>query len=247
MGARSMAMGNTSSCLKDEWSLFNNVGGLWNVNEASAAFTYLSYPDFDAFDRMATVVSIPVGFGVSSFGVYRFGSDVYNEHVLSAGYGNKIGIAGLGIKINYIQYQAEGFGTSQIVTVSFGGIAELTKTLHIGAYINNINQPALSEVTKERVPTYLALGLGFQISEKVLVITEVEKDLEHEPVIRGGIEYKVTKKFSARTGMNLNPEAAFGGFGFHHKRFVFNYAFQYHRELTSGHQASVTWKFTKAK
>jgi hypothetical protein len=247
MGARSMAMGNTSACLQDEWSLFNNVGGLWNVDNVSAAFTYSSYPDFSPFDRMAAIVSVPIGKGASGFGIYRFGSDLYNEHILSAGYSNKVGIASLGIKINVIQYQAEGFGTAQAFTVSFGGIADLTKNLRVGAYINNINQPALSEITQERVPTYLALGLGFQMSEKVLVTTEVEKDLDHEPLIRGGLEYQLTKKFAARTGINLNPESAFAGFGFLHRKFTFNYAFQYHRELAAAHQASVTWKVSKAK
>lgn len=247
MGARSMSMGNASSCLKDEWSIFNNVGGLSGVEVSSAAFTYLSYPDFSPFDRMAMALSFPVNHGVAAVGVYRFGTDLYNEHVLAAAYSNKIGVASLGVKINYLQYQAEGFGTSQGVTVSFGGIAELTKSIWIGAYVNNINQPMLSEVAQERIPTYMTLGLGFRISEKVMSIAEVEKDLEHEPVIRAGLEYNVNKKFAARTGINMNPQSAFAGFGFHHKKFIFNYAFQYHRELAAGHQASVTWKFRKPK
>jgi hypothetical protein len=247
MGSRAMAMGNASSCLNDEWALFNNVGGLSGIDASAAAFAYLAYPDFSPFDRMAMVVSVPLGYGVAGIGAYRFGSELYNEHVVSAAFSNKIALASLGLKINYVQYQAEGFGTAQSFTVSFGGIVELTKAIRVGAYINNINQPTLSEISQERIPTYLVLGVGFQIAQNVLAVTEVEKDLDHDPVIRGGLEYRPNKKFAARTGLNLNPEAAFAGFGFHHKRFIFDYAFQYHRELAASHQASVIWKFKKTK
>jgi hypothetical protein len=246
-GARAMGMANASSCLADEWSLFNNVGGLATVDQPAAVFTYQSFPDFQDFDRMTAIISIPFAVGTSSLGVYRFGSDLYNEHIISAGYANRFGIASLGVKVNYIQYRAEGFGKADAFTISFGGIAQLTDVLSVGAHINNINQPVISKDTRERVPTYLTLGLGFKISEKVLVISEVEKDLDHDPVLRSGLEYRIHKKFVARMGINLNPGGIFGGFGFVYKKFLLDYALQYHEAIGLSHQASVTWKLKNKK
>ncbi|MDZ7646337.1 MAG: hypothetical protein U5K54_03660 [Cytophagales bacterium] len=60
------------------------------------------------------------------------------------GFGNKFGIASLGVKANYIQYQADGFGTYGAVSIDFGGLAELTDQLSIGAYITNLNQAKLN-------------------------------------------------------------------------------------------------------
>jgi hypothetical protein len=78
--------------------------------------------------------------GVTSVGAFRFGDDLYNEQMVSLGFGNKFGIASLGVKANYIQYQADGFGTYGAVSIDFGGLAELTDQLSIGAYITNLNQ-----------------------------------------------------------------------------------------------------------
>lgn len=239
LGARSMGMANTSACLSDEWSILNNVGGLSGVKEFSTAVTYHAYPGFDAFDRMAAVVAMPTRIGVAGFSVYRFGSDIYNEQILSGGFSNKFGIASLGLKINYIQYRAEGFGQSNAVSVSFGGIAEFSKSVLVGAHIHNINQPKLSDEAEDRIPTYLTIGIAFKPNENFIMTTEVEKDLDHDPIIRGGVEYVIHKKLFARTGFNLNPEAAFAGLGFRHRKFLINYAIQYQYELGVSHQATL--------
>jgi hypothetical protein len=246
-GARATAMGNSSACLQDEWALFNNVGGLSKIDQPSAAFSYHAYPGFAPFNRMAAAFAFPAGIGAAAAGVLRFGNEHYNEHILSAGYANTFGLASLGLKINYIQLQTEGFKKADAVTISFGGIAQLTPTLQVGAHIVNINQPKINEAENERVPTLLTLGLGFQLSEKLLIISEVEKDLDHDPVLRAGLEYKGHKKFFARTGFNLSPQDVFGGFGFQQKKFNLDYAIQYNSFFGASHQASVTWKLKREK
>lgn len=247
LGARVMGMANASACLGDEWSILNNVGGLSSVEDFSASFTYHSYPGFEAFDRMAAVIALPTKIGVAGVSVYRFGSEIYNEQILSAGFSNKFGIASLGFKVNYIQYQADGFGTSTGVSLSFGGIAEFTKTIQIGAHIHNINQPKLTREGDDRLPTFLTIGFAFKPSDNFTLTSEVEKDLDHDPTVRGGIEYVIHKKVFARTGFNINPEAAFAGLGFRHRKFMIDYAFQYQNEAGISHQASLGLKLKKNK
>lgn len=245
MGARAMGMANATACLDDEWSLFNNVAGMAKVKHSFSAFSYDAYPTFAAFNRMAAVFSMPVGPGTAAAGVYRFGDNVYNEHIISAGFANTMGLASLGLKVNYIQYYAEGFGAAQAFTVSFGGIAALSPEISIGAHIVNINQPRLTKVMGERVPTVLILGAGFTPTADIVVAAEVEKDLDHRPQIKGGIEYRVHKKLRVRTGFNLNSRAGFGGLGFEQKRFTLDYALQYNVMWAMGHQASVIYRFGK--
>src|SRR5690242_15738701 len=78
MGARAQGMAYASSCLQDEWAVFNNIGGLSAVDHTAAAFTYLSYPGFKSFNRMAMVAALPTDYGVAGLGVFRFGDDLYN-------------------------------------------------------------------------------------------------------------------------------------------------------------------------
>jgi hypothetical protein len=248
VGARAMALGYASSTLRDEWSIHNNVSGLAKVDGPSSGFTYETNPSLPSFNRMAALFVMPVKkIGVAGAGLYRFGDALYNEQIISAGFANTMGLASLGIKVNYVQYHTESFGNKQAFTVSFGGIAELTPQLLVGAHIVNVNQPELSEQTREKIPTLLVLGLGFLPSEKLLLTSEVEKDIDHNVCWKGGIEYKVQRKFIARTGFNLHPQAGFAGLSFKPKKFQLDYAFHYHMNLSAIHQATIVYSFLHKK
>ena len=82
-GARSKALGNANSSLTDEWSIFNNVGGISGVDRGSAIFGYESVIALEGFDRISAGVIQPFKFGVGGLSVYRFGDELYNESLLS--------------------------------------------------------------------------------------------------------------------------------------------------------------------
>jgi len=246
LSARAHALGNASACLSDEWSVVNNIGGLASVTKVTTAFSFKAIPQFKSFNKMAMVGAIPTKLGVAGFGVYRFGDDLYSEQILSAGFGNRFGLASLGIKVNYIQYNAEGFGRKDVFTISAGGIAELTPQLLVGAYIVNINQPKLEE-GDERVPTILTVGIAFKPINKVFITTEIEKDLDYDATWKAGIEYQMHKKFLFRTGFNINPNAGFVGLGFRPAKFLLDYAFEYASNIGALHQATVGYQFIKRK
>lgn len=242
IGARANALAYGSSCLQDEWSLFNNVAGLANIEQLSFNATYDWRPALPVGNRMAAGVSVPTSLGVAGIGFFRFGDDLYNEQLLSFGFANQFGLASLGMKVNYIQYNAEGFGRKGLVSVSLGGIAELTSTLKIGAHIINLNQAKLSSAEGERIPTKLILGMAFIPTEKVFVTAEVEKDIEYKPTWKAALEYTPFKKAAFRTGFNIQPNAAFFGAGFIAKRMKIDYALQYSVVIGASHQASVTYQ-----
>jgi hypothetical protein len=247
MGARVMGLGNAASCIDDEWSTLNNVGGLAKVNEVTAAFSHYAIPSFKPFNKLAATFVIPVPIGVAGVSFFRFGDDLYNEQLVSFGYSTKFGMASLGVKANYIQYYAEGFGTASAFTVSFGGIAEITPEVLIGAIVDNINQPKLSRTSEERIAARFRIGTLVKLNEKLLATVELEKDSEHSPIAKAGLEYAIHKKFTARTGFNLNPQSAFGGMGFKLRKFKIDYAFQFHEQLGAAHQGTVIVSLRKKK
>jgi len=247
MGARACGMGYSSSAIADEWSIFNNVAGLAKVTRITAAFTYDAQPSFKHFNKAAAAFVCPVKIGAAGLGAFRFGDDLYNEQVLIAGYSNSFGLASLGAKVNLIQYNIKGFGSKSIVTVSFGGIARLTEHLVLGAHIININQPKLSSLDDERIPTILVAGILTNVSDNVTITAEIEKDIDYKPAIKSGVEYRILKKFFVRTGIRIQPNAGFFGFGFKATRYSLDYAFQYSQGWGSRHQASVSYKLKTNK
>lgn len=233
-------MANASACIGDEWSLFNNPGGVAAIKRSSASFSYHARPQLPGANRMAAVVLTPAGSGTASVGVYRMGSALYNEQLITWAFSNTLGLASLGVKINYVQYNAEGFGRKGVATVSLGGIASLTPDFKIGAYITNVNQAKLSG--EERVPTMLAAGMSFRPGDNIIVATEIEKDIHYDPTVKAAVEYLPLKKISIRSGINLYPQALFFGFGFNTKDVRIDYAMDYYHAAGIAHQMSFIFR-----
>jgi hypothetical protein len=247
IGARAQALGYASACLSDEWSLFNNVAGLSAVKSYATGFTYEAYPAFKYFNRAALVATAPTKVGTFGVGVIRFGDAVYNEQTLSAGFANNFGLASLGVKCNYIQYHAEGFGKKGLLSISFGGIAKFTEELVVGAHIININQGTITEDGNEKLPTIIQAGIAFKPSTNLTIVTEVQKDLDYDAVWKGAVEYQLFKKFVARSGFNVGPSAAFAGIGTRFTKMHFDYAVEFLTPVGVVHQATIVYKFFQSK
>ncbi len=236
-----MGMGSASSTIGDEWALFNNIGGLGKINQSSANFAYEIHPALTGANRMAASILAPTKIGAVGFGVFRFGDDVYSEHLVTFGYGSSIGNTSLGAKINYLQYRAESFGVSTSTSIDFGGISQITKQITIGAYIINLTQSKLVGTNGERLPTKLVAGLGFRPSEKILIVTEIEKDLDYQITLRSGLEYAIYDKVFFRTGFNMNPNAAYFGLGAQKRNIKFDFAIKFSQLMGAAHQASAIY------
>ncbi len=242
-GAKAQGLAYASSSLFDEWAILNNVAGLAKLETTTMALSYNLNSALPNGNSQALAFSVPLKSLVTSIGAFSFGDQLYREQVISVGAANTFGLASLGVKLNYIQYRAEGFGQKGMLTISMGGIAEITPTFFIGAHIININQPKISDNDDERVPTKLILGVRYNAGKKIFITAELEKDIEYSATYKMGMAYQPQEKFTFRTGFNLNPNAAFFGIGFKHKHILIDYAFEYKMQLGMSNQASLGYQF----
>lgn len=245
MGSRSASLGYASSTLSDGWALFNNMAGLSKNKITSSSFSYALNPSLPGADRIAASLLVPLPLGVMGAGVFRFGDALYNEQIISTGYANQFGLASLGIKLNYVQYRAEGFATRSALSINFGGIAELTPKFSVGAYITNLNQPKLSAYDDEQLPAKLVSGVQFHPDNNLILLLEVEKDLRYKPTIKGGVEFELYRKIKFRTGFNLYPNSIHGGIGYQSSRLHVDYAIQYNTVVLATYQISSSYQFAK--
>ena len=237
-------MGYATSGISDEWSLFNNPGGIGKISRTNAAFAYEVQSQLKGANRMAAAFNNPFKWGTVAGGLFRFGDDLYNEQILSAGFGNQFGITSLGLKINLIQYSAEGFGVSTALSFDFGCITTLTEKLSIGTYITNFTQSKIGD-NDQRLPIRLTAGFSYHPEKNISITTELSKELEYAATWRTGIEYAFNQKIFFRTGFNLNPNAAFFGIGGSKKNIKFDYAIRINHLTGASHQASVSYWFSQ--
>jgi len=241
MGANIAGMGYASATIAGACAVFNNVAGLVHSDQLCMSYSYDVRPGLIGANRMAAAVSARSKIAAFSVGVFRFGDEVYNETQVSICAANEIDNTALGAKINYTQYWAETFGTITAASLDFGGITKITSQLSIGAYITNLTQSKQKETNGERLPTKLVAGLGFRPSHDVFVATEIEKDIDYKATWRSGIEYAIYEKAFFRTGFNINPAAAYFGFGAQKNKLKFDYAIRLSQLIDTTHQVSVVY------
>ncbi|NJN28462.1 MAG: hypothetical protein HC819_22065 [Cyclobacteriaceae bacterium] len=244
-GARSRSMGHSNATIEDEWSIFNNVGGISAVADGTVCFGYDRYFAIEGFDRVAAAAIQPFQFGTLGASVYRFGDELYNESIISAAYGNKIGFVSLGLRVNYLQIRVEEFGTSGALFFDFGGIVSLIPKLSFGAYISNISMSGLSDESSTEIPVIMKIGFSYRPVKSLKLNIDLNKDMEYTPNIKAGLEYSIQDKFFVRTGLNTDPFVGFFGAGVWLNRFRIDYAVGANAYLGSSHQATVSFTYHK--
>ena len=247
MGARQAGLGYASSILTDDWSIHNNPAGISSLKERSVSFAYDLTPSIAGGNRIAATFNAPTKWVNSGIGFFRFGDALYSESKISIAVGNKIGISSLSVRGNYNQYRAEGFGTSTAFSLDVGSITQLTQQISIGLYITNITQASFTSSAAERLPTRLVAGFGYTPSEKILLTSEIEKDLDFPIMWRTGFEMGIYKSVFFRTGYTINPNAGFFGLGIKKKNLKIDYALRYQNLLGVSHQASASYTIPEVK
>ncbi|MDZ4714665.1 MAG: hypothetical protein SH819_04270 [Cytophagales bacterium] len=245
LGARAAAMGYATFAVADETSVFNNVGSLARVPQSGLIFCYESAAELPGANRTGAGITIRKAASAIALGFFRFGDPVYHEQLVSAAYGNRIGNTSLGVKVNYVQYRADGFGTRSTVTADVGGLTQITPQLAVGAGVYNITQSAIAE--NEELPVILVAAIGFQPTPLLLLVAEAEKRLGSPLTVKGGAEVAIYKKIFVRTGFNLNPTSLHTGIGAKTHRISIDYAIRFSHLLGFAQHASASVRLHSGK
>lgn len=242
-GPVSMSLGGISSPISNSWSIFNNPAGLASHQNFDAVFAYQTIFDFAPFNTVSAAINYPFSFGNSSLGVYRFGDELFNTTMLSAGFGKKIGIISLGAKINYLQYSIDGFGKKAIGLAEMGAIGEITPSLAFGVHIYNFTQSVISESTGEKVPVIIRLSANYKLSEQVNLYLEGEKDIDADADVKFGLSYRVIQELEFRTGFSTETNRMTFGAGINISRFTVDYAIRANETISATHNFGLTYRF----
>ncbi len=241
MGARAFSMANTSVTLTDCWSSFHNVAGISGVEVPTSGFAYLSRYGIAGLNSLAITAVVPTRPVHLSVDAYRFGDDLWSEHMLSVGAANKIGFVRLGMRLSYLQMRAEGYGSRSRLMLHFGGIVELWPTFTMGAYVHNLSQSRVSNEPYEALPVVMKVGFSYKPVPELMLNAEVEKDAVYEARLKAGMEYMIKDRFALRAGIYTQPVAHFFGVGFQAQRVSVDYGLSSDYRLGYTHQASVNY------
>ena len=244
IGPVSMSLGGVSSPLSNSWSIFNNPGGLASHSKFDAVFGYQTIFDFAPFNTVSAGINYNAEFGTTSLGFYRFGDNLFNSTMASLGFGRKIGIISLGAKVNYLQYNIDGFGSKGLAVFEMGAIGEITPKFNFGMHVYNFTQSVISEDTGEKVPVLVRLSAHYKLTPQVNIYAEGEKDIDEAADLRLGLAYRVIKELELRTGFSTETNRMTFGAGIDISRFTVDYAIKANETISATHNFGLTYRFT---
>lgn len=231
IGARSFAMGQTGTALKnDNWSLFHNPS-LLRTDKPAVSFYGMRFAGFTEITDVAAIVSTSSRMGTLASGIHRYGYDLFNETRFNLGYKNSLEGFHYGLLFNYRHVaQGGGYGSAGAVSIDAGLAAEISQKLIIGTRITNLNRAAYGN-TDEELPRELSIGLSYKLNDSLLFSGDAVKDVRFPLSLRKGIEFKPVSRFYARSGISTQPVTWTLGVGFETGPLFVNIAVQRHEAL----------------
>ncbi|MFT5595906.1 MAG: hypothetical protein ACI8QH_000694 [Flammeovirgaceae bacterium] len=242
-------MANTALTFTDIWSSFHNQAGLGYVESFTAGVFYESRFLVDGMAFAGFAAATALGKGAIGLNYSNFGYGVYNEGKLGLAYGMKLAERfSIGVQLNYhtTRIAADDYGNAGALTAEVGVRMEVSERVTIAAHLFNPTRTTLidngeSAIPDEKIPTLIRLGVGYQISDEVLLAGEVEKDIDQNALFRGGIEYQPVDILYLRLGASSEPSLFSFGLGLRFESFQFDLASSYSSVLGYSPQVSLTY------
>ncbi|MEL7339865.1 MAG: hypothetical protein AAGM67_05205, partial [Bacteroidota bacterium] len=234
-GARAISLGRAYVGVgQNYWSLFHNPAGIAGMRstQVGAFFEQRFFLSELTYGGAAAVV--PFG-GTQALGLSlsSFGFEAYRENQLTATYAIEFfDKFRLGTTVHYAQIAIADYGSRGTAFVDVGLQYQLNSRVSLGVSAYNVNRARLSlQSGEEFIPTQLTAGLAFQVSDKVLLVADVQKDIDHPTSFRGGLEYQILPVLAIRTGVSTEPLTYNIGFGLAYKKLELDLAFGVHEQL----------------
>lgn len=236
MGSRSMSLGNASVALNDVWAYHHNPAALVGIKKFEFGVSYENRFLLRELQSQGFVVAYPIKRGVISLGGQTFGYTNFRTYRSGLGYALALtDFLSIGVQLNYHLVQLpQAYGRHQTVMAEIGALAKITNNWHFGFSILNLTRNELSSYQEDRYTTALRLGTRYKVSEKVLLLGEIDKNIDFPIRFKSGIEYEPVDNLYFRGGFGTAPIEYSFGFGYHWKGI-------YKLDIGSAYQQIIGW------
>lgn len=249
IGSRQAGMAYAGVALNDIWAFHNNPGMLGFLNEAGAGVYYENRFFLKEFQYQGLVYAQPLKKGTISFGAQYTGIELFSTSRAGIGYALALSERlSMGVQLNYMNVrQPSYYGTKHGVSGEFGLGVKVTSKWTFAMAINNLTRTNLAAYQNERFETIFRVGTLYELSKRVLISTELEKDITFPLRVKVGIEYHPVDPFYIRAGASVNATSVALGFGYAFKNLRFDVGSNYVQPIGFHTAASINFIFSSKK
>ena len=209
-----------SSQFNDAFSLRSNAASLAGIQRFSAGIFSERRFLLQALSSYSLAVALPASSG--NFGVTGdyFGDASFNETSVGLAYGRKLGkLLDIGVKFDYFNLQASGYGSAATVSFDAGVILHPTPAVQTGFAVHHPIGMKMGKSGDEKLPAVYSVGVGYDVSSQLFVGAEVEKTEDQPVTLNVGLHYLIANKLIARGGISSATSVYYLGFGVQMKKF----------------------------
>lgn len=208
---------NITTIWEDENAALNNSAGIINDYNLTAIVNVINVNGFAGLNRYSAALTKKFrndnAFSVS---VKYFGDSDLNEQYYGISYARKVMKNwNIGIQADLVGYSSANFGRIFTPTFEIGTILKASKNLSVGFHVFN----PLNQSLNDNLYLYslFQIGAKYQLSEKVAIMSEVEKASTLQFNFKSALEYEIIENLKLRGGFQTsNSQFHFGlsyGFG----------------------------------
>ena len=243
LDAKTNSLGSCGLTQTTVWSNLENQAGLASINKFVFGIGSKKQFLLNELNNHTVACAIPIYGGVIGLNLNYFGFELYNETKIGLAFGKKLSPSfNIGVQLDYLgTYINENLNNLHNFTFEIGIQKQLNRELVLGAHIFNPTTVKLNE--EENIPSLFKIGLRYNANQKVSVFTEGHLESNQNGSLHLGVEYKIIKEISLRTGFSTNPTKNSFGVGYTLSKIEIDVSVNKHQDLGYSPQLSVSSRF----
>ncbi|MEX0685744.1 MAG: hypothetical protein WD267_12175 [Balneolales bacterium] len=230
-GAKGVALAQSVTALQDNtWSVFQNPA-MMPRKGTRISFYAIRYYGLSELTDSALAGIYNASFGTLSVGLHSYGYELYKESQLRFAITKSFKNFRIGSTIRYHNISIKNYGSAGTIAFDTGFAMMLAEGLWLGVYAGNISRSTLGEAHEE-LPVEFAIGLSYTLSDRVLVVSDLFKDVRFPFSYRAGTEVTILDDIlQLRTGISTEPITYSIGIGLERAYWSVDIAAQHHEWL----------------
>lgn len=137
---------------------------------------------------------------------------------------------GLGVGASYNIQQVEGYKKESDVNGDIGMYLQLSPGFFVGISVANFWRSRKEDESMQQYANY-ALGLGYELSEKLLIGAELTRESDAPSTLYAGLHYAVTKQVVFRATIMTSTGSYMGAVAFRWRNLRLECSTNYHPQL----------------
>ncbi len=232
IGARAWSLGGSSTAESNVFSVNNNMASSAELKEYQIGIYNQTRFSIKELNLINSSFLLPTKFIHLGLGINHYGYEKYNQQNFSFGIAKKLNNNfNLGVTINYLTINIAEQENTSALTGSLSAFYKINKNFQLGVLLFN---PTLSNYSINgygKINTFGRIGVKYQVNKSVYLIGDLDKTIEQETILRGGINYALHPNFGLSLGYANNPNYLTFGFNTKIKQMDLAFAASMHEIL----------------